>query len=263
MHDRRPETSPSIEHLREPAPRAWTYEPAPDLALSVAERLATFPRYPDLSVYALRTALHLGLRAYLHGYHRLEIRGRHHLPIGESFVLACNHTSHLDTLCLLSCLPLRQLHRAFPAAAADYFFSTLPRSLGTAIFVNGLPFERDHNGAESLELCRQILARPGHVLILFPEGTRNPSDELGRFRSGIARLVAGSSTPVVPCHLSGGREAFPKGAHLPRPRRLRLSIGAARRFDHVAPSDRSALAAVCTRLRSDVAALSDAAPADL
>ena len=48
---------------------------------------------------------------------------------------------------------------------------------------------------------------------------------MGRFRSGVGRLVVDTHRPVVPCFLDGGIKAWPKGRILPRPYRLRLSIG--------------------------------------
>ncbi len=93
----------------------WSYDTAPDLQKSVAERLRSFPRYPDVTVHAVRTLLHIGLRAFLKSYLRLSVEGRKNLPAGGSFIMICNHSSHLDTLCLLSSLPLRRLHCAFPA----------------------------------------------------------------------------------------------------------------------------------------------------
>ena len=233
----------------------WRYKPAPDLERSLAERLRTFPRYPDMTLYAGRAALQLVMRAYLRIYHRLTIHGREHLPLNESFVMVCNHTSHLDTVSLLAALPLRRVHRTFPAAAADYFFSSVPRSALSVLFVNALPFDRQAQRAESLEVCRELLARRGHVLILFPEGTRTLTGEVGQFRSGIGRLVAGERTPVVPCYLDGGFSAFPKGAAFPRPRRLTLMIGEPMRFQAEAPDDRKAIAKICAMLRDAVIAL--------
>ena len=233
----------------------WRYKPAPDLDRSLAERLRAFPRYPDMTLYAVRAALQLVMRSYLKVYHRLAIHGREHLPVNESFVMVCNHTSHLDTVSLLAALPVRRVHRTFPAAAADYFFSSVPRSALSVVFVNALPFDRQSRGAESLEVCRELLARRGHVLILFPEGTRTLTGEVGQFRSGIARLVAGERTPVVPCHLDGGFHAFPKGAAFPRPRRLTLNIGRPMRFLENARDDREAIARICTTLRDAVVAL--------
>ena len=231
----------------------WSYDTAPDLQESVAERLRGFPRYPDVSVHVARTVLHIGLRALLRTYFRLSVTGRDNLPADGSFIMICNHTSHLDALCLLCSLPLLRLHRAYPAAAADYFFSNLPRAFFSVIFVNGLPFERVKRGSESLELCRQLLARPGNILILFPEGTRTSAPGVvGRFRSGIGRLAAGTKTPVVPCYLAGAGKAFPKGAVFPRPHRLRLHIGTPQSFPDSAPQDTSAVASICDALRNEV-----------
>jgi 1-acyl-sn-glycerol-3-phosphate acyltransferase len=238
----------------------WSYRPAPNLERSIAERMRGFPRSPDMSVYLLRAAVQLALRGFLRGYHRLRVSGREHLPPREaSFVLVCNHASHLDALSLLAALPLRRVHRAFPAAAADYFFASLPRTLFSVLAVNGLPFDRESKGGESLEICRQVLAQPGNVLILFPEGTRSTSHAIGRFRSGIGRLAAGTATPIVPCHLAGAHAAFPKGASFPRPHRLALRIGPPRSFAHVSPDDRSGVERICTELRDAVIALADAA----
>ena len=234
----------------------FEYHPAPDLDASIAEALKGFPRDPRMLHYALRSAAALLLRAWMRLYHRLEIHGRENLPDGEACVLVCNHTSHLDTLSLLCAVPLRRIHRTFPAAAADYFFSSVPRSFVSAVLINALPFDRQTRGAESLTVCERLLETPGNVLILFPEGTRTTSGIPGRFRSGIGRLVAGTHTAVVPCYLDGGYAAWPKGRWLPRPRKLRLRIGEPRRFDHL---DRSAAAVkqVCVSLRDSVAALGE------
>ncbi len=215
--------------------RKWRYEPAQDLDQPFIERLRHFPREPDMSVYALRSLAALALRGWLGVYHRLEIVGREHLPAEGSFVMVANHTSHLDALCLLAALPLRKLHRAFPAAARDYFFVSAPRLAVAAIFVNALPFERQIHIRQTLELCRHLLANPGNILILFPEGTRSLDGTIGKFRPGIAWLLAGTTIPALPCRLDGCFRALPKGACWPRPCRVRLTIGEPRTYPNTEP----------------------------
>lgn len=229
----------------------WEYEPAPDLDQSLVERLRRFPREPDMAVYGLRSLAALGLRTLLRAYHRFEISGAENLPKEESFVLVANHSSHLDTLCLLSALPLRKLHRVFPAAAQDYFFVSAPRLAIAAIVVNALPFGRQSHIRQSLELCRELLSNKGNVLILFPEGTRTTTGQLGTFKPGIGLLVAGTTLPIVPCYLSGAFEAWPKGTWLPRPRKLRLRIGTPRVYSHLVAGKESAQH-ICTDLREAV-----------
>jgi 1-acyl-sn-glycerol-3-phosphate acyltransferase len=235
----------------------WHYEPVSDLDQTLVERLRRFPREPDITIYGLRSLAALIVRGWLRVYHRLQIYGREHLPAQGSFILAANHASHLDTLCLLSTLPLRKLHRAFPAAAQDYFFVSLPRMAAAAIFVNALPFARQSHPGHSLELCQKLLANPGNILILFPEGTRSSTGAVGEFRPGIGLLAAGSDVPVVPCHLSGTFQAWPRGRWLPWPRRVRLRIGAPRLYSTL-PRNRETADHIATELRSAILSLAAA-----
>ena len=232
----------------------WKYHSSPGLGTPVSECLRRFPREPGMLAYAVRSCAALLLRAWMRIYHRLHVDGRENLPARNSCVLVCNHTSHLDTLCLLSSVPLRNIHRCFPAAAADYFFSSLPRSAVSAILINALPFDREAKGAESLALCSELLQTEGNILILFPEGTRTKTGAMGRFRSGIGRLAAGNDIDILPCHLEGGLRAWPKGSLLPRPKRLHLRIGRPQNYRALDRSPDSARA-VCADLEARVAEL--------
>src|SRR5205809_4891803 len=112
---------------------------------------------PGLLVRGLRSMAGVAVRWWLRVYDRLTIVGRENLPADRSFILVANHASHLDTLCLLAALPLGKLHRAFPAAAKDYFFVTVPRLLAAAVVINALPFDRQIHLRQSLSLCKQLL----------------------------------------------------------------------------------------------------------
>ena len=237
--------------------KPWVYESAQDLDRGLVERLKQFPREPEMLVYGLRSLAALILRGWLRTYHRLEIHGRENLPRDKSFVLVANHTSHLDTLCLLAALPLRKLHRAFPAAAADYFFESVPRIWIAAVVVNALPFGRQTHIKQSLVLCQHLLENPGNVLIIFPEGTRSSTGSMGRFKPGIGALVAGRDVPVLPCYLSGAFNAWPKGRLCPQPVKLRLRIGEPRTFALVTPG-KEAAGAIAAELEDAVRKMAEA-----
>jgi len=230
---------------------AWRYDTARDLGKTSVERLREFPREPDMLIYGFRCLAALTIRAWLHTYHRMEVVGREHLPGEGSFVLIANHSSHLDAPCLMSALPFRRIHQAFAAAAADYFFTSVPRVAVAAVVANALPFYRQAHCCQSLALCRELLASPGNVLILFPEGTRTTSGNIGTFKPGIGALLAGTNLPVLPCHIGGAFEACPKGIILPRPGRLRLMIGAPRNYASLRPGKDSALQ-ICAELQQAV-----------
>jgi 1-acyl-sn-glycerol-3-phosphate acyltransferase len=217
----------------------WQYEPVPDIDQSIVERLQQFPREPDMLMYGLRAIAAITLRTWLKVYHRFTIRGGENLPLDGSFIMVANHTSHLDALCLLSALPISRLHQAFPAAAKDYFFVSLPRVALAAVLVNAMPFSRQVHVRQSLEVCRRLLEHRGNVLILFPEGTRSSDGALHAFRPGIGNLAGGLDVPVVPCALEGCFQAWPRAAWGPRPRKVQLTIGQPRSYGHLPPGRES------------------------
>lgn len=218
----------------------WRYDTAEDLDKTIVERLRNFPREPDLLVYSSRLAVAALIRSWLRVYHRLQVSGRENLPREGSFVLVANHCSHLDALTILSAMPIRKLHRVFPAAAQDFFFVSIPRLAVAAIVVNALPFDRQTNIRQSLSLCKRLLENPGNVLLLFPEGTRSTTGELGEFKSGIGLMLAGTRVPIVPCYLEGTFRAWPKGSWFPRPYRVSLAIGEPRSYEHLGRGKESA-----------------------
>jgi 1-acyl-sn-glycerol-3-phosphate acyltransferase len=229
----------------------WMYNTAQDLDQRIVERLRRFPREPDMLSYGIRSMAALGIRAWLRLYRGLEVIGREHLPREGSFVMIANHTSHLDTLAMLSVIPLNRIHSTFPAAAADHFFTSVPRSLVAAVLINALPFDRQAHPQQSLNLCKALLAHSGNTLIIFPEGTRSTTGEIGPFKRGIGLLLAGTDVPVLPCYITGAFEAWPKGRRLPRSGRIRLRIGAPRNYAALRPGKETALQ-ICQELRHAV-----------
>lgn len=219
----------------------WQYQPPEDLDQTLVERLRRFPREPDMLTYGARIAAACMIRAWLRIYHRLTVTGRENLPTNESFILVSNHTSHLDTPMILSALPLRKIHRVFPAAAQDFFFVNLPRLAVASVIINALPFDRKANFRHSIQMCQELLKNEGNVLLLFPEGTRTVTGELGEFKAGVGLMLAGMPYPVVPCYVDGAFRAWPKGKRFPRPRRVRLTIGQPRRYAHLKCGKKSAL----------------------
>lgn len=212
----------------------WDYQPTADFDRTPLQKLSVFPRHPDMFVYGLRLVLHALMRAWLRVYHRYEVVGREHLPREQPFVMVANHASHLDAIALLSALPLSSIQKAYPAAAKDYFFTTMSKVAFSAIVMNAMPFDRKENPRASIDLCRDLLETPGHALILFPEGTRSATGAMAPFKPGIGFLIAGTNIPVVPCHLDGAWRAWPKGAWIPRPRKLTVRVGEPLTFADVA-----------------------------
>lgn len=156
----------------------------------------------------------------------LNVRHRERLPVTGPAVIAGNHNSHLDTMVMMSLMPLRSLAKVRPVAAADYFLRNGFLAWFSLRIIGIVPIARQSeftarklrregsDGADPLAECREALGR-GEILIFFPEGSRGEPERLARFRGGIAKLaVACPEVPVVPVYTHGLGKALPKGEAL-------------------------------------------------
>jgi 1-acyl-sn-glycerol-3-phosphate acyltransferase len=64
----------------------------------------------------------------------------------------------------------------------------------------------------------------GQWVIMFPEGTRIPVGEKGRYKGGGTRLAVETNTPVVPIAVNSG-ECWPKNSFIKKPGVITVSIG--------------------------------------
>ena len=233
----------------------WALEPAHDLELPETERWKSLRRESGLISSGLHVACWGLIRAHLALWHRLKIVGRENVPAEPPFVLIANHASHMDALVLASHLSWRLRDRVFPIAAGDVFFTRPSRSAFSALVLNALPMWRKSCGPQALRQLRQRLVEEPCAFILFPEGARSRDGNVLPFKNGLGMLVAGTSVPVVPCHLHGCFEALRPGWWWPRPKPITLRIGPPLRFADV-PNERSGWEQVVARMRSAVVDLS-------
>ena len=172
----------------------------------------------------------LAIKPFMALFIGLRVRGREHLVGSAPFILIANHSSHLDTISLLSLFPLGRLRRIRPVAAADYFERNRFVSLLTKTLFNILPIARKNITTENNPLRRMREAiEAGDSIIIFPEGTRGSGQEMGEFRSGVAHLIEKlPGVPVVPAYLVNMGRSLPKGEFIPVPFFCEIRIGAPR-----------------------------------
>lgn len=232
----------------------WRFKPATDHGLPTHDRLRSPRREAGLFS---ATARHMWWSSWYMGmkvWNRFDVIGREHLPNAPSYVLIANHESHLDVFALAAALPRRERERFLPLAADDVFFNDEARAFLAAHVLNALPLRRSSAVRHSLASMRQRLLEEPTIFSLFPAGKRSKNGAMLPFRSGIGMLVAGTSIPVVPCHIEGAWEAMSPGKVIIRPARMTVRIGAPRTFADV-NENREGWDAMATVLERDVRAL--------
>ncbi len=154
------------------------------------------------------------------------VHGTEHLDgLDGPVVVVANHTSHADTMVLLTSLPRRVRRRIVVAAAADYFFTGRFTTLCSALFIGAIPVDRAKVSRSTLEECHRLLGE-GWCLLIYPEGGRSADGEMAPFKPGAAWIARRADVPVVPVHLDGVHRVLPKGRSWPRRHPVTVRIGA-------------------------------------
>lgn len=151
------------------------------------------------------------------------------LPAGPC-VYYGNHVSHGDFALIWAVLPPVRRSSTRPVAGADYWErSTLRRYVGQRV-VRAVLIERERVKRTQDPIAQMAaVVSQGESLILFPEGTRNQSDEvLLPFKSGLYHLgVACPGLPLVPAWIDNLHRVLPKGELLPIPLLCTVHFGPA------------------------------------
>ncbi len=123
---------------------------------------------------------------------RLRVEGREQLPTVGGCVVACNHSLGFDFFFLGYTAP-RQI---FFMAKAEVFAGNrwVARFLKSA---GVFPIQRGQRDRAALDAAVSVV-QSGHVVGMFPEGTRSRTGQLMRGRSGAVRIAAQANAPLVP-----------------------------------------------------------------
>ena len=150
-------------------------------------------------------------------------------PVRRQRIYYANHVSHGDFVLVWTVLPERLRRRTRPVAGADYWLaSPVRRFIGRHVF-NAVLIDRNPE-TRTLDPVEQMAeALDGHdSLILFPEGTRNTTDDaLLPFKSGLYHLAkARPKVDIVPVWVANLNRVMPKGEFVPIPLICTVTFGA-------------------------------------
>ncbi len=153
---------------------------------------------------------------------KLHVEGRELVDPTRSYVVVANHRSNFDIMAHFLALPIPI---RFLAKKELFKIPLLARAMrGVGII------EVDRGAGVSIHeqvnrQAKQSIAR-GHSLIIYPEGTRSRSGEMGAFKKGAFTIAISLGLPVLPVTIQGTRAAWAPEAKTIHGGKARVVIGA-------------------------------------
>lgn len=140
-------------------------------------------------------------------------------------IFVSNHLSFSDSLFL----PLVTNRRVTFLAKQEYFEGKGIKGLLTRIFFIGtaqVPIDRTSGRAAEAAIVTGVrLLDEGHLLGVYPEGTRTADGRLYRGKTGVARMALEAHAAVIPVAMIGTYEIQPPGRIRPSIRRVGVRFG--------------------------------------
>jgi len=155
--------------------------------------------------------INLKARVLLKMFFKIERVGLDSYPEGAG-IIAPNHSSFLDAFLVASLLKKNNLRNTFFYGKKEHLNSPFRRMMAKHNNVIIMDLEKDLY--HSIQQISQVL-REGKKLIIFPEGTRSRTGELGEFKNTFAILSKELQVPVYPVALTGAFAAWPRHKKMP------------------------------------------------
>ena len=147
----------------------------------------------------------------------VDVEGLERLDPGRSYVFAANHQSIYDIPILFASLPFQLRIIAKDSLGRIPFMGWHLRRTGHVLV------DRSRPGAGVVRKMAR-LAKAGHSLIVFPEGTRSTDGSVARFKGGPFMIALQARLPVVPISVIGSRHVMFRGELTVRPGRVTVVV---------------------------------------
>ena len=142
-------------------------------------------------------------KIYMSLFYRLKVSGLKNLPQRKPFIICSNHINWLDPVTIGTAIPAR--YKINYMAKAELFknplFGYLLRRVGA------FPIKRYEDDYAALKKSFKVL-KEGHVLGLFPEGSRSKDGRLQKAHDGAALIAVRSGVPILPVAIKGPYRLF-------------------------------------------------------
>lgn len=149
---------------------------------------------------------------------KIKVEGEENIPEGPVLYVS-NHQSNFDIPIFISYVDRPKGFIAKSETAKMPFVVSWMRQM-RCVFMNRKDIR------QSVEAIGQGVKyiKEGYSMVIFPEGTRSSSGEVGEFKAGSFKLALKSGASVVPVVISGSKDIMEKGSLIIKPAKVKVKI---------------------------------------
>lgn len=137
------------------------------------------------------------------------VEGIEKIPQKGPLILASNHQSYLDFICLISIID-----RPITFLAAEKFYKSF-FWMPIMLLSGQIKVDRTKkNKKKSIRKALEILKR-NQVIGIFPQGTRSRTGKIEKFYNGVGILAIKSNSPIFPIGIKGAFQLWPPHKKFP------------------------------------------------
>ncbi len=152
-------------------------------------------------------------RTFFKTYNRMTIKGTENIPANGPFILAPNHQSYLDAPIAMAGVPKNQINDIYFYATEEHVQGKFLRFMANR---HNIILMENRNLKNSILKLSKVL-RQGKSIMIFPEGTRTFSGEMGDFKKTFAILAKELNVPIVPVRITGAYRMLKRGTRFIQP----------------------------------------------
>ena len=154
---------------------------------------------------------------FIRFWYKIKVEGIENIPHNRPFLIVSNHESYLDPFLFAIFIP----YEIKFVTTADVFTTPLMRFLlkGTGSF----PMHRHKQDLKSIRTMIRMIGQ-GQVVCIFPEGGRSVDGSPLPILKETLKLIQRCKVPILPVHLDGAYEIWPRWAPNRRRGKVRASF---------------------------------------
>lgn len=150
---------------------------------------------------------------------KVKVTGTENIPTDRTCVFASNHQSFFDILVLLAYLDKPHALLSKASIGKVPLIRLWMREIH-CVYVNRADMKA---GIEAINKMIEVINN-GYSAIIFPEGTRSKTDEIGEFKGGAFKVAQKTGAPIIPVAIDGTAALFERNGHWIKPGKVNMAV---------------------------------------